>query len=187
MLIQFAASQSIDLPVSELGRPLEHYLRQPLRLVGALTEPDRVQILGGDRFRIRLRPLQFLSLTVSPTADLQLWVQGDGVQLQSVACSLEGAPLLNDRFDLDLQGVLQPIRHSGGTVRLVGTAELCVRIDLPPPFCFTPRSLLDTTGHALLKSVLLTIQQRLKRQLIADYQAWARGTTEPQLAQVLSP
>ncbi len=50
-------------------------------------------------------------------------------------------------------------------------------VELPPPFSFTPKSILETTGNGLLKSVLLTIKQRLLRQLLVDYRRWVELQT----------
>ncbi|MGB7379631.1 MAG: DUF1997 domain-containing protein, partial [Rivularia sp. (in: cyanobacteria)] len=53
-----------------------------------------------------------------------------------------------------------------------------VQVELPPPFSFTPKSILETTGNGLLKSVLLTIKQRLLRQLLVDYRHWVELQTK---------
>ena len=55
---------------------------------------------------------------------------------------------------------------------LQGRADLEVQVDIPPPFSFTPKPILEATGNALLKSVLITIKQRLLHQLLADYRCW---------------
>ena len=51
-------------------------------------------------------------------------------------------------------------------------------VELPPPFTLTPKAILETTGNGLLKSVLLTIKQRLMHQLLLDYHQWANAETE---------
>ncbi|HEY9738368.1 MAG TPA: DUF1997 domain-containing protein, partial [Trichocoleus sp.] len=73
-----------------------------------------------------------------------------------------------------LDGFLSPITTATGT-RLEGNARLSVEVELPPAFLLTPRPILEASGNGLLKSVLLTIKQRLCRQLLADYFCWVRS------------
>jgi hypothetical protein len=46
-------------------------------------------------------------------------------------------------------------------------------VDVPMPLALTPKPFLEATGNGLLKSVLLTVKQRLMHHLLADYRAWA--------------
>ena len=125
-----------------------------------------------------MRPLKFLLLSIQPTVDMKLWADVDGmVHLRSVACELQGVDYLNQRFHLDLEGTLAPVNRNGQTY-LNGTANLAVDVDIPPALMFTPRSMVEGAGNGLLKSVLLTIKQRLISQLLVDYQRWAASQTE---------
>lgn len=174
---RFFASQSVDIPVIEQPIPIQHYLRQPHRLVNALATANRVEALGNELFRLKMRPLSFMTLSLQPTVDLRVWADSDGtVHLRSVACEIRGVDYVNDRFSLDLAGRLQVNRIHERT-HLQGRADLEVRVELPPPFIFTPKPILETTGNGLLKSVLLTVKQRLMHQLVADYQTWATCQT----------
>jgi hypothetical protein len=173
MQTEFSASQSVEMSVPTQAVPIQHYLRQPQRLVYALTDPSRVEILGDDVFRLKMRPLSFLMLTLQPTVDMRVQVTANGeVRLQSVACEIRGIEYINQRFQFELQGKLMPV-HRQGQTQLVGLADLRVQVDLPPAFWLTPRPLIETTGNGLLKSVLLNIKQRMVHQLIQDYCAWA--------------
>lgn len=173
MDIRFSASQSVDLPVVDQPVPIKHYLRQPRRLMNALTASSRIEPLRQDLFRVKMRPLSFMMLTLQPTVDMRVWADGDGtVHLCAVNCEIRGIEYVNQRFTLDLQGKLQPCLVNG-TTHLRGVADLQVTVELPPPFLLTPKPILQTTGNGLLKSVLLTIKQRLMHQLLADYQVWA--------------
>lgn len=170
---RFFASQSVDIPVMEQPIPIQHYLRQPHRLIHALTTANRVEPVGQDVYRLTMRPLSFMMLSLQPTVDLRVWVDASGaVNLCSVRTEIRGIEYINDRFNLDLIGKLKP-RTIEGKTYLQGRADLEVRVDLPPPFLMTPKPILETTGNGLLKSVLLTVKQRLMHQLIVDYQNWA--------------
>ncbi|MBE9180780.1 DUF1997 domain-containing protein [Oculatella sp. LEGE 06141] len=173
MHTRFSASQSVQLTVPNQPIPIQHYLRQPQRLVNALVDPSRIEQLGADRFRLKMRPLNFMMLSIQPTVDMRIWAGADGViHLQSVSCDIRGVEYINQRFSLNLVGRLVPDQIDGET-RLTGKADLEVEVDLPPAFRLTPKSLLEATGNGLLRSVLLTIKQRLMHQLLSDYHRWA--------------
>jgi hypothetical protein len=114
-----------------------------------------------------------MALTVQPIVDLRVWAESDGtVYVQSVGCEIRGVEYINQRFKLSLTGTLQPIQ-SGKTTILKGKAALEVQVDVPMPLALTPKPFLEATGNGLLKSVLLTVKQRLMHHLLADYRAWA--------------
>jgi hypothetical protein len=72
---------------------------------------------------------------------------------------------------------------------LKGKADLEVQVELPPPFWLTPKPILEATGNALLKSVLVSVKQRLMSQLLSDYRRWASNETQVisiDLPQILS-
>ena len=172
MYLKFTANQSLSLNVDTPFGQLQHYLRQPRRLVYALTDPTRVEYLGSDRFRLKMRPLNFLMVSLQPTVDLAVQASSEGcLHLRSLGCDIRGVDYINRRFHLDLTGYLHPEATTTGTT-LIGVAELEVGVDIPPPLDFTPRPILEATGNSLLKSVLLTIKQRLMQHLAADYQRW---------------
>ncbi len=175
MRIQFTALQSVALSISQEIVPVEHYLRQPQRLIYALIEPERVEQRSASLFRFKLSPLKFLMLKIEPTVDLKVWTGADGVlRLQSMATQLKGLETFDTGFDLKLIGNLAPYRR-GQKTELRGQADLMVQVDLPPSLVFMSRTLVQATGNALLKSVLTTMRQRLERQLLQDYENWVKS------------
>lgn len=172
MSTRFTASQSVEIAVPEQPIPIQHYLRQPQRLVNALVDPSRIEQLSEENFRLKMRPLTFMTLSLQPTVDLRVWAESNGtIRLQSLNCEIRGIEYINQRFALNLKGHLSPSQLNGVT-RLQGRADLEVQVELPPPFSFTPKLFLEAAGNGLLKSVLLTIKQRLLHQLLADYHCW---------------
>lgn len=178
MKTRFVASQMVDMAVPQQPVPIQHYLRQPQRIVNALVDPSRMEALGNDCFRLKMRPLSFLTLSIQPIVDLQVWTEADGtVHLQSVDCEIRGVEYVNERFALNLKGQLSPAQQ-GGRTSLKGIANLEVEVELPMSFWFTPKPLIEATGNGLLKSVLLTIKQRLMHHLLSDYSRWASNETK---------
>jgi hypothetical protein len=178
MQTRFFASQSVLIDVPNEPVPIQHYLRQPHRLVHALTDPSRIEQLDCDSFRLKMRPLKFIMLSVQPTVDIQIRAYSNGaVYLKSIACEIRGIEYINQRFDLKLAGKLYPCQRQGQT-QLEGKADLEVRVELPPPLWLTPKPILERTGNSLLKGVMSTIKQRLMHQLLVDYHEWATSTVE---------
>jgi Protein of unknown function (DUF1997) len=178
MTTKFTASQSIEISVPQKPIPIQHYLRQPQRLVSALVDPTRYEQLGEDVFRLKMRPLSFLTVSLQPTVDMRIWSVSNGtINLRSVGCEIRGVDYINQRFNLDLKGYLSPRQISTGAYLLEGKADLEVQVELPPPLAFTPTAILEAAGNGLLKSVLLTVKQRLSHQLLADYHRWVIAQT----------
>ncbi|MBD2092779.1 DUF1997 domain-containing protein [Microcoleus sp. FACHB-1515] len=180
MNIHFSAIQAVEIAVTTQPIPIQHYLRQPQRLVAALVDPTRVEQLGEDCFRLKMRPLSFMMLSIQPTVDIRVWSEADGtIHVESTACEIRGVEYIDRRFSLKLVGRLSP-RSLRNTTMLCGQADLDVQVELPPALWFTPRPILEATGNGLLKSVLLTIKQRLTHHLLQDYRQWAAVQLEAQ-------
>lgn len=180
MATRFTASQSVEIAVAQQTIPIQHYLRQPQRLVNALVDQRRIQQLSEEVFRLKMRPLTFMSLSLQPTVDMRVWAESNGtIYVRSLGCEILGFEYINQRFSLNLRGYLSPYQLSSET-RLRGQADLEVQVELPPPFSFTPKPILETTGNGLLKSVLLTVKQRLTHQLLVDYRQWVVSQTQNQ-------
>lgn len=173
MQVNFTGSQAISLQVPSASVPLHHYLRQPHRLVYALTDRSRVEQLSDHLFRLSMRPREFMALKFQPVVDLKVWSDPSGiVHVRSAGCELKGVDYVNERFKFRLTGELRPEVKNGKTW-LEGGGDLRVGVELPPLFWMTPKPILEAAGHSLLQGILMTFKQRLGHQLIADYQQWA--------------
>jgi Protein of unknown function (DUF1997) len=182
MQVEFIAHQSLELTVAEHGVPISHYLRQPRRLVNALVDPSQIEYLGEGLFCLKMRPINFLHITLQPMVQMQVWAEADGtLYIQSTACEIRGVDYIDRRFHLDLVGKLVPTSVQGKS-ELQGRADLSVQVDLPPAFWFTPKPILEAAGNGLLRSVLMTVKQRLTHQLLVDYSQWAQNISQPDLA-----
>lgn len=172
MVTRFSASLGVDLVVPEQPIHITNYLRQPQRVVNALAASSQIEPLGGEIYRLKMRQLSFMTLSIQPVVDMRVWAtETSAVNLRSIACELRGIEYMQDKFVLDLKGQLSPCQRHGMTY-LKGQADLVVQVELPPPFTFMPRSLIETAGNGLLMSVLSTIEQRLLQQLLRDYRHW---------------
>ena len=178
----FHVTQTLKMQVPNEQVPIEHYLRQPERLVEAITDASRVKHLAPSCFQLRLRSLQFMMLKFEPVTDLQVWTQPDGtLQLRSLNCEVQGADFLNQSFHLELVGTLAPYCRETST-ELRGQADLTVQIEIPAPLKLIPEPVLRTSGEAFLNGILLTVKSRLEQKLVQDYRCWAKGQQKTQLS-----
>ncbi|BAZ46663.1 hypothetical protein NIES4102_37000 [Chondrocystis sp. NIES-4102] len=174
MYVSFKASESVEISIANLETPIQHYLRQPQRLVKAIADPRLIKHLDNDLYELKMRPINFMEMYhFQPIVLLKVWSGSkSSVYLQSEGCQIEGIDYINRRFSLKLKGVLYPQESSGQTT-LQGQADLEVGVELPTALMFTPKPLLEIAGNKLLKSVLMRIKQKLVTQLIQDYLIWA--------------
>jgi Protein of unknown function (DUF1997) len=172
-IVKFTADRSVEIAVPKQPVPIQHYLRQPQRVVRSLVDPSRIKQVGDDEFCLMMRALSFFGFNLQPTVFLRVWVDAAGtVHVVSTNCEIRGIDYIDRRFSLKLEGLLSPVDRGGNTY-LQGRADLEVQVDLPPPLGFTPTAIVEAAGNSLLKSILLTFKQRLMHQLLVDYVAWA--------------
>jgi Protein of unknown function (DUF1997) len=177
-IVTFTADRSVDIAVPQQPIPIQHYLRQPHRLVRSLVDPSRIQQVGNDEFCLMMRSLNFFGFELQPTVFLRVWTEVDGtVRIVSTNCEIRGIDYIDRRFKLELIGELSPYEQQGQTY-LEGYADLEVQVELPPPLSFMPRAIVESAGNSLLKGILNTFKQRLMHQLLADYTIWANTGTE---------
>ena len=174
MYVSLDAQESVQISVDNQEIPIQHYLRQPQRLVRAIAEPQLVKQVSDDAYELKMRPIDFMEIYhFQPIVQLKVWSgSGSSVYLQSQGCQIKGIDYINNRFSLKLKGVLYPHEQDGRTV-LLGQADLEVGVELPAALMFTPKPFLEKAGNKLLKSVLGRIKHKLMTQLVQDYQAWA--------------
>jgi Protein of unknown function (DUF1997) len=190
-IVTFTADRSVEIAVPKQAIPIQHYLRQPHRLVRSLVDSSRIKQVGDDEFCLTMRTLSFFGFELQPTVYLRVWTEVDGtVRIVSTNCEIRGIDYIDRRFSLELIGELIPHEDRGQTY-LLGNADLEVRVELPPPVSFMPRSIVESAGNSLLKGILNTFKQRLLNQLLADYVDWAQtgaaGTHLPAATQPQAP
>ncbi|MEN9870993.1 MAG: hypothetical protein RLZZ171_1981 [Cyanobacteriota bacterium] len=181
MYVSFNASESVQISVDNQATPIQHYLRQPQRLVQAIADPQLIKQISDDLYELKMRPINFMEIYhFQPIVQLKVWSGSkSSVYLKSAGCQIKGIEYINNRFSLKLKGVLYPHEQNGQTT-LEGQADLEVGVELPAALMFTPQSFLERAGNKLLKSVLGRIKQKLMTQLVQDYIAWASQELQPQ-------
>lgn len=181
MYVSFNASESVQIPVVNKKTSIQHYLRQPKRVVDAIADPQLMKQMSDDLYELKMRPINFMEIYhFQPIVLLKVWSGSNGsVYLQSEACQIKGIDYINRRFSLKLKGILYPQVIDGKT-NLDGQADLEVGVELPAALMFTPKAFLERAGNKLLKSVLGRIKQKLATQLVQDYYSWSSQETQSQ-------
>jgi hypothetical protein len=181
MYVSFNASESVQISVDNQATPIQHYLRQPQRLVQAISDPQLIKQISADLYELKMRPINFMEIYhFQPIVQLKVWSGSkSSVYLKSTGCQIKGIEYINNRFTLKLKGVLYPHEENGQTT-LEGQADLEVGVELPTALMFTPQVLLERAGNKLLKGVLARIKQKLMTQLVEDYLVWASQSVQPQ-------
>lgn len=174
MVVRFSASQAVTISVPEQPLAIETYLSEVERLVYALVDEKQVQVLSPSLFRVKVKPIRFIGLSLQPVCDIKVWRENDTVRLSSDTCYIEGRESINQRFSMKMQGYLV-VQETPQGQKLRGQANLGVSVDLPQAMRLTPKPLLERTGNGLLNGILITLKQRLMRQLINDYSTWAKA------------
>ena len=178
MDVSFSASELVRISVANQETPIQHYLRQPKRLVKAIADPQLMKQISDDLYELKMRPINFMEIYhFQPIVVLKVWSGSDGsVYLKSEDCQIKGIDYINRRFSLKLKGILSAQESEGNTI-LEGQADLEVKVELPTALMFTPKPFLEKAGNKLLRSVLVRIKQKLTTQLIQDYRTWASQET----------
>ncbi len=181
MYARFNATELVKILAPEAQVPIQHYLRQPHRLVKAIANPQLMTQQSDNLYQLKMRPINFMEIYhFQPTVQLKVKSDTNGtVFLSSEDCHIEGIDYINRRFSLKLKGILYPKTIENKTL-LHGQADLEVGVDVPAPLMLTPKPLVEMTGNSLLKSILGRIKQRLVTQLLEDYQEWAATEVNPQ-------
>jgi Protein of unknown function (DUF1997) len=172
-IVNFTADLEVEIAVPKQPIPIQHYLRQPHRLVQSLVDPSRIRQVSDDEFCLTMRTLSFFCFDLQPTVYLRVWTDVDGtVRIVSTKCEIRGIDYIDRRFSLNLIGELSPHQYHQRTY-LEGYADLHVQVEIPPALCFMPKAIVESAGNSLLKGILNTFKQRLMHQLLADYVMWA--------------
>ncbi len=169
--IRFVAREQLEIEIQEMIIPINLYLLQSQRLVKLIADPILVEVLGQERYRLKIKPINFMDLYhFQPTVVLKIWSQPEGtVYLESEESEILGNDYINERFSLNLKGQLDAQGN-----HLKGVVDLEVKVDLPPALWLTPKYLLEVAGNRLAKSILGRIKQKLSSQLLEDYYLWCQ-------------
>lgn len=173
MPLAFRASQHLDLPIADETERLRAYLHEHDRVVKALLDPNQLTALAPGRYRYTVTTLHVFQLHVKPVVSLEVDELSGQLRIRALDADLEGLGLVDD-FQLSLEALLEATPRG-----LQGEARLSVEVSQPPLLRLIPKRVLESTGESILNGILLTIKGRVGRQLVADFQSWAKDLDPP--------
>lgn len=189
-LVQFQAKKRMDVPFRQGARKGEDYLKETERIV-KITFPDssRVNYLGDNLWRARLRPVTFFTVTATPFCDVKVLHTNDSLHLASnrLILDLKGLPDQNNGFDFQfsLQGELlvhsesSSVLESEQTPSFSGWVTMGLDANLPLPFSLMPDYIVLPVGNGILDRILGVMERELSSRIIRDYNIWCHVSTQP--------
>ena len=97
-MVRFSASQSVMISVPSQPSSIEAYLSEVDRLVYALVDRQQVEILAPNLFRVKVRPIKFLGVSIQPVCDIEVWLEEKTVRLRSDHCQMKDTNHLINGF-----------------------------------------------------------------------------------------
>lgn len=188
-LVQFQAKRRMDVPFRQGARKGEDYMKETERIV-KITFPDssRVNYLGDNFWRARLRPVTFFTVTAIPFCDVKVLHANNSLQLASnrLILDIKGLPGQNNGFDFqfNLQGELLVHRESSSvleseqTPSFRGWVTMGLDANLPLPFSLMPDYIVLPVGNGILDRILGAMERELSSRIIRDYNIWCNVSTQ---------
>jgi hypothetical protein len=148
------------------------WLEDERRVATSIWDPNLMKELGGSMYQLQLMTLRFVTIQLSPSVDVQMWIDveeqkssdnGSGVlslpafKLQSVSFDpnvqiFPGIGLTAEQLGIQISvvGELRPSADGRGVTGQIGFVS---GGDLPPPLRLAPEGLLKTASRTITKTV----------------------------------
>ena|GEM_PF-3415660 len=188
-MLKFSATETLDISVNGTLREAEAYLLQTRRMVQHMVHPSSISHLGGDRWRIRMKPIGALGFVLKPLIELEIQSIGSagsqdslkGVHVRSLSHQIIDDSWFADKIDFSFEGIFQAV-GSEQCPRYQGRIDIKVAFPLPPLLQITPFSVVEAACNTIMHGVLSRIKRILLTDLVRDYDRWRL-----EMAQQLQP
>lgn len=190
-MLKFSAAETLDIAVDGTLREAEGYLLQTRRMIQHMVHPRSLTHLGGDRWRIQMKPIGALGFVLKPLIELEIRSIGSagsqdarrGVHVRSLNYHIIDDSWFKDKIDFSFEGIFQAV-GSEQYPRYKGQIDLKVGFPLPPLLQMTPFSIVEAACNTIMHGVLSRIKRILTTDLVRDYDRWR---LEMEKAQQLQP
>ena len=166
MLLAFDAKQKLKLSVTRNKEYLSKYLLEEERVVGAMLDPNKLLPEGEGKYKYTVTSFRVFQLDVNPVVSIAVENKEGILKMSALDSKLDGLGIIED-FNLILKANLEAT-----DVGLEGEALLGVSVSQPPLLKLVPKKILESTGHSVLKGILLGIKSRVQQQLVKDFFDW---------------
>ncbi len=190
-MLKFSAAETLDIRVNGTLQEAEAYLLQTRRMVQHMVHPSSITYLGGERWRIQMKPIGALGFVLKPLIELEIRSIGlvgsqdspRGVLVRSLSHQIIDDSWFTDKIDFSFEGIFQAV-GSQQYPRYKGQIDLKVAFPLPPLLQMTPFSVVEAACNTIMHGVLSRIKRILLTDLVRDYDRWR---LEMEKAQQLQP
>mmetsp|Transcript_22842 Transcript_22842/g.58180 ORF Transcript_22842/g.58180 Transcript_22842/m.58180 type:complete len:254 (-) Transcript_22842:475-1236(-) len=185
-VINLRAKSRIDTPVNAVaGAALHAYMQESPSLFTELQMPLGGKLRSVDTavglYEITIPRMQLFDMWLAPKASARLKVDANKLVIGAEDCMLTGSHHveqlgLNDRFNVDVAITFaghHPDPAAQG--RIISDGMIEVQVDIPPPFSFMPKPVLETTGNAALAGSLSILLNTFAQLLADEYHKWAKA------------
>jgi len=181
------AGSIYEVPVEYVGDGAEappevsvdNYLRLPIEQY-FIADPDAVTKISENMFVFQLPKLHFFNVWVAPAVTMSVQLDEEPktkVNIQANECKVKGSKFIekmkiNDRLKIKVKTSLEQEQE-----KLKASSDLDIWCEIVPPFHLLPKSLLEKTCNAVLRTTLKTLLKSFMNELSADYKLWSTDTT----------
>ncbi|WP_164928948.1 DUF1997 domain-containing protein [Gloeobacter violaceus] len=178
--IQASAQAALDVSLPAAPAEVRRYVSDPQRLLRSGFPPERIEQLGPDRFRLKVRPLVWMGLAIEPTAELQIGADDQGrAWAQLIAYELKGHPWLVKHLKIDFRAQLRTLdAMQAGRTPMQGWAEASACFPTPPFLAWMAEPVLSGAARTILESFLWILRDRLSRSLESDFRRWQAAAVQ---------
>lgn len=184
---------------TEPGATLQEYMSQASVNFGRITLPlgGRISTVDANRIELVIPRITLFDVWLQPRALAELSSFNERIEFTSTteSCVLDGSQhvkdfKLDERFNLDVRMVFTwKNKAAGGSADAAGpsssfthahdkiyaTGNITIEVDIPPPFSFIPKPVLESTANTALAASIAIILNEFVTQLSRDYSVRAQA------------
>lgn len=175
-VIQASAQAQLNVSLPATPEHVRLYVRTPQRLLHSGFPPERITQVAADRFRLKMRPLVWMGLSLEPTAELEIGADDQGrAWARLIDYALSGHPWLVEHLKLGFHAHLEVAESMNATGRtpMTGWAEASACFPMPPFLAWVPEQVLTGGARTIMEGFLWLLRDRLGKSLEGDFHAWA--------------
>lgn len=162
--------KSLEAYMAYMGQDISRIARFPLGAELILTP-------GTSNFKMVVPKMSVFDVWVLPIAYTTISQSPGVVSMEATDCEITGSShveqlKLNDLFNIK---ALVAFKASGtvATPTVTSEATFSLNIDVPPPFSFLPKPLLEGTGNAALSPIVSVLMNSFITSLVEDHKKWS--------------
>lgn len=168
----------------QLGCQLQDYMNDAAQNFSSIELPlgGRISTVDAKTIELVIPRLSLFDVWLQPKAKCKLDTFNEKITFTSStdSCILDGSShvkdfKLDERFDLNVLMIFTWTNtpEGGPRKKIIAEGDIQISVDIPPPFSFIPKPVLDTTANAAIGTAISVILTAFVSKLSEDYQRWS--------------